>query len=278
MSTPPPRDPDSLREQLYVIVFGAETPAGKLFDVVLLWLIVLSLLAVMLESVESIGGPDAYQTAFVALEWVITILFTIEYGLRLYCAHSALRYARSFFGVIDLLALLPTYVSLVVAGTHSLVVIRMLRLLRVFRVLKLGRFLREAGVLMAAIRASTPKILVFLFGVLNAAVIVGSAMYILEGGESGFNNIPRSIYWAIVTMTTVGYGDIAPQTPAGQMLAALLMLIGYGVIAVPTGIVSAEIVHATQDPQEDGPVCENCGATSHQGDATFCRACGTALE
>ncbi len=280
-SPPPAADPaQELRDRLYIIIFEAESPSGKLFDVALLWLIVASVFTVTLESVE--GVSDDYGTELRVLEWIYTVVFTIEYGLRLYCARRRLHYALSFFGVIDLLALLPTYLSLFFAGTQTLLVIRALRLLRVFRVLKVVRLLGEAHSLLSSIRQSLPKISVFLGVVLVIALVVGSAMYLIEGAQNGFTSIPRAMYWAIVTMTTVGYGDIAPKTELGQMLAAVLMILGYGILAVPTGIVSAEIVSAAQgdgEPSDEkSAVCHACGARGHREGANFCYVCGSAVD
>jgi voltage-gated potassium channel len=263
-----------LRQRLHEIIFEAETPAGKAFDVALLVVIVLSVVAVMLESVASIQAE--YGGALRAFEWVVTLLFTIEYVLRLYCVGKPLRYARSFFGVVDLLAILPSYLSLFVAGAQSLLVIRGLRLLRIFRVLKLAHFVGEARLLRAAMRASARKIIVFLGFVLTSVVIVGSLMYLIEGEESGFRNIPESIYWCIVTMTTVGYGDIAPATPLGKFLASVIMIMGYGIIAVPTGIVTVEVAGAGRRVVST-ECCPGCGAEGHASDAQYCKYCGAGL-
>ena len=274
MTDPKAARPDTdLRATLHEIIFEAETPAGKAFDVALLILIVLSVVAVMLESVASIQAN--YGQYLRIFEWVVTILFTIEYILRLYCVGNPLAYARSFFGIVDLLAILPTYLSLFLPGAQSLIVIRGLRLLRVFRVLKLVHFVGEAQMLRAAMRASARKIIVFLGVVLTAVVIVGSAMYLIEGEDSGFSNIPESIYWCIVTMTTVGYGDIAPQTPLGKLLASAVMIMGYGIIAVPTGIVTVEVAAASR--QISTRACPECGAEGHDRDAEFCKHCGSSL-
>jgi voltage-gated potassium channel len=259
------------RARIHEIIFGAETPAGKAFDVVLLVLIILSVVAVMLESTNSIAVR--YGQWLRAIEWVVTILFTIEYLLRLYCVGKPASYARSFFGIVDLLAILPTYLSLIIPGAQSLLVIRALRLLRVFRVLKLAHFVGEARELRAALRASARKIIVFLGAVLTIVVIVGSMMYLIEGEDHGFTSIPASIYWAIVTMTTVGYGDIAPQTALGKILASAIMIMGYGIIAVPTGIVSVELAGVTKKRITTQP-CPGCGAGGHDLDAVHCKYCG----
>jgi voltage-gated potassium channel len=262
------------RERIHEIIFEADTPAGKTFDVSLMLLIILSVLAVMLESTPSIAAR--YGNLLRAFEWVVTVLFTIEYVLRLYCVRRPARYARSFFGIVDVLAILPTYLSLIIPGAQSLLVIRALRLLRVFRVLKLVHFVGEASELVAALRASARKIIVFLGAVLTIVIIVGSMMYLIEGEESGFTSIPTSIYWAIVTMTTVGYGDIAPQTPLGKILASAIMIMGYGIIAVPTGIVSVELAGVVRKGVST-KACPDCGAGSHALDAVHCKFCGAKL-
>ncbi len=267
-------DSEHLKATLHKIIFGADTPAGKAFDVVLLVLIVLSVIAVMLESTSSIAMQ--YGPWLRTFEWVITIIFTIEYLLRLYCVGKPARYARSFFGVVDVLAILPSYLSLLIPGAQSLLVIRALRLLRVFRVLKLAHFVGEASELRAALRASARKIIVFVGAVLTITVIVGSMMYLIEGEANGFTSIPVAIYWAIVTMTTVGYGDIAPQTPLGKILASAIMIMGYGIIAVPTGIVSVELAGVTKR-KISTQACPECGAGGHDGDAVHCKFCGGKL-
>jgi voltage-gated potassium channel len=269
-----PRSP--LRARLHEIIFEADTPAGKAFDVVLLLAITLSVAAVMLESVGAIRVE--HGKLLYGVEWFFTILFTIEYLVRLACVLHPTRYARSFFGIIDLLAVLPTYLSLVVAGAQSLLVIRVLRLLRVFRIFKLARFLGEARTLTIALRSSRHKIVVFLGAVLSIVIIMGTVMYLVEGPASGFTSIPRSVYWAIVTMTTVGYGDIAPQTVPGQAIAAFVMILGYAIIAVPTGIVSAELVQAAHPHKGTAAeACPGCGAEGHDRDAAHCKHCGTRL-
>ena len=227
---------------MYHVIFESDTPAGKAFDVALLIAIVLSILVVTLESVSWIRVD--YSVLIKTAEWVFTVLFTIEYALRIYCAPRRLRYVRSFYGIIDLISIIPTYLSLFVAGTQYALVIRSLRLLRVFRVLKLTHFLGEAEVLRKAMHQSVAKIIVFLGVVITMVFIVGALMYLIEGPENGFTSIPTSVYWAVVTLTTVGYGDIAPRTVAGQTLATIVMIMGYGIIAVPTGIVSVEMSRA----------------------------------
>ncbi len=267
----PARD---LRAHFHEVIFEADTPAGKAFDVVLLLLIILSVIAVLLESVASIRSQ--YGPWLRAFEWIVTVLFTVEYLLRLASVGRPLRYARSFFGIVDLLAIVPTYLSVIIPGAQSLLVIRALRLLRVFRVLKLVHFVGEASELRKALRASARKIIVFLGAVLTITIIVGAMMYLIEGEAHGFTSIPVSIYWAIVTMTTVGYGDIAPQTTVGKMLASAIMILGYGIIAVPTGIVSVELAGVARH-RITTQACPECGAGGHDLDARFCRLCGGRL-
>lgn len=267
------------RSRLHEIIFEADTPSGKAFDVVLMWAILLSVIAVMLESVPQIGQP--YQRVLRIIEWAFTILFTLEYLLRLLTVRVAWRYAFSFYGLVDLLAIIPTYLSLALAGSHYFLVIRILRLLRVFRVFKLVRYTSEAQILLTALRASRPKITVFLGAVLSMVVVIGSLMYMIEGEENGFTSIPKGIYWAIVTLTTVGYGDITPHTAFGQFVSAIVMIIGYGIIAVPTGIVSAELAQAMRaDPgtvENFTRCCESCGGESHDPDAVYCKYCAAKL-
>ncbi len=269
-----PADPRSpLRHRLHEIVFEVDTPAGRRFDIALLLLIVTSLVVIMIESVEPIRA--AHGPLLRTLEWVFTGLFTAEYLLRPWCVRSPLGYARSYFGVVDLLSILPTWTSLVLEGSQSLLIIRALRPLRVFRVLKLARFSGESRLLARALWASRHKIAVFLLAVVCSVLIAGAVMYLVEGPARGFTSIPYSVYWAVVTLTTVGYGDIAPQTPLGQTLAVLLMILGYGLIAVPTGIVSAELVQHPRKPS--GQACPSCCVEGHDTDATFCRRCGAKL-
>ncbi len=258
------------RDRVREVIFGVETRSGRAFDVLLLWMILLSVTAVLLESVASIQVAWGRELRW--LEWVFTALFTVEYCLRLASVERPVRYATSFFGWVDLLAILPTYLSLLFPGAHSLLVIRALRLLRVFRVLKLVRYMGESTTLLQALRASRAKITVFLGAVMTLALILGTLVYLVEGSENGFTSIPRALYWAIVTMTTVGYGDVAPQTVPGQMLATIVMVLGYAIIAVPTGIVSAELTHAHDQPSDR--LCASCGAGDHRSDAHFCRRCG----
>lgn len=257
------------------VIFGHDTPAGKAFDVVLIVAILLSVGVVMLDSVEKYAAR--YGPALRTAEWAFTILFTVEYLLRLYSAPSARKYATSFYGVIDLLAVLPSYLELFFPGGRYLISIRILRILRVFRVLKLAQFVGGERVILDALKASRHKIAVFLFTVVTVVVVVGSILYIVEGAEAGFTSIPRSVYWAIVTLTTVGYGDIAPQTPFGQMLASLIMILGYGMIAVPTGIVTVEMASASRSKLA-ALICSGCGQRRHDPDASFCKSCGRELE
>jgi voltage-gated potassium channel len=269
-----PARPQTWRSRLHEIIFEADTAAGKAFDVALLWAIVLSVFAVLLDSVASVRARWGGELH--AIEWFFTLLFTVEYLLRLATVRRPGEYARSFFGVVDLLAVVPTYLSLVFTGAQSLLVIRTLRLLRVFRVFKLARYVVEGDTLLRALRASRPKIVVFLWSVLSIVVIIGSLMYLIEGEEHGFTSIPIAIYWAVVTMTTVGYGDIAPHTVLGQILATLLMVTGYAIIAIPTGIVSVELAGA-QRQAVSTQACPACAAEGHDVDARFCRRCGARL-
>ncbi|GAB3531422.1 ion transporter [Pontibacter brevis] len=270
-----PKERTNFREKLYTIIFEAETPGGKAFDVILLLLILLSVLVVSLESIEELN--DKYLPWFRFLEWCFTIIFTIEYLLRIYSTPRPGRYVVSFFGLVDLMAILPTYLSLVFAGSHYLLVVRVLRLLRIARIFKLTRFINEGQVLSNALRASLNKILVFIGVVLVLVVIVGSLMYLIEGEENGFTSIPKSIYWTIVTLTTVGYGDIAPVTPLGQILASCIMIMGYGIIAVPTGIVSVELARSDRETAATR-VCPNCHQEGHPVDANYCFNCGYELK
>ena len=262
------------RKKLYEIIFKADTPPGKVFDVVLIICILASVGVVMLDSVDTIS--EQYHGLFYGLEWLFTILFTIEYILRLYCVPSKRRYAISFFGIIDLLSILPTYLGLFARGISYLKVIRILRVLRVFRILKLGNHTKQADLLRRALYASRAKIMVFLCFVLTLVVVIGALMYSIEGtlDETSFTSIPKSIYWAIVTLTTVGYGDISPQTAPGQFLAAIVMLMGYSIIAVPTGIITAQIVQTPKKNQ----TCPSCNHTQHEPDAVFCKKCGSQLN
>jgi len=263
----------SFQEKLHEIIFEADTRAGKWFDIILLWAILLSVTTVMMESVESISS--IYGTELRYIEWSFTILFTLEYIARLLAIGQPLKYVFSFYGIIDFISIIPTYFGLFITGPHTLSIIRSIRLLRVFRILKLAQFISEANVLLKALKASRAKIIVFLFAVLSLTFILGTAMYLIESPESGFVSIPRSIYWAIVTLTTVGYGDITPQTALGQTLASLIMIIGYAIIAVPTGIVGAEL--AKKNPKTNTQSCPHCSLEGHDDNATYCKYCGEKL-
>jgi voltage-gated potassium channel len=273
-AAPPNRSPVPWRARLHEVIFEADTPEGKRFDVLLLIVIGLSVLAVCLESVHDLRSRYGFQLRIA--EWVFTISFTVEYIARLLAVQRPARYAISFYGLVDLLAILPTYLSVLIPGAQSLLVIRALRLLRVFRILKLTHFLGEARLLGAAIRGSLRKIIVFLGAVLTVVLIAGAMMYVIEGEAHGFTSIPVSVYWAVVTMTTVGFGDIVPQTVLGRILASLLMIMGYGLIAVPTGIVAVEIGEAVRT-STNTQSCPACGAEGHDNDAKFCKNCGAKL-
>ena len=272
----PERKPESdrwLRHRLHEIIFEADTPTGKLFDVVLILSIIISVIVVMLDSVAALNVQ--YGKMFLFLEWFFTTLFTIEYVLRLSCIGRPAKYAKSFYGVVDLLSILPSYLSLFISGGKYLLVIRILRLLRVFRVLKLVQYVGESNYLQRALWASRRKIAVFLLSVFLLMIIFGSVMYIVEGAENGFTSIPRSIYWAIVTMPTVGYGDISPQTSLGQAIASLIMILGYGIIAIPTGIVTAELTFKQNISTQ---ACPECSAEGHDLNAKHCKFCGADLH
>lgn len=261
------------RQRVYEIVFEAETPAGWIFDITLISLILLSVLAVFLESVRPIR--EAYGPQLYAAEWAFTLLFSVEYVLRLVSVRRPLRYVFSFYGLVDLLAILPTYLSLIFPGTQYLLVIRILRLLRIFRVLKLTAYISEGRVISTALRGSRHKITVFLVAIVTIVTVVGSLMYVVEGEENGFVDIPTSIYWAIVTLTTVGYGDLSPKTGLGKLLASVVMIMGYGIIAVPTGIVTGELIKAAKPASTH--VCPECHAEGHDMDAVHCKYCGAKL-
>ncbi|MDO4251442.1 MAG: ion transporter, partial [Moraxella sp.] len=250
----------SLKERIHIVIEGTDTRAGKFFDVVLLIAIIASVVVIMLDSVLALRL--AYGTLFYYAEWVFTILFTIEYALRLYSAPNRRRYAFSFFGVVDFVALLPSYLSIFFVGTQYLLVVRILRILRIFRVFKLKSYMHQAGFLAAAFKTSQHKIAVFFLSLLLLVTIFGSILYVVEGAENGFTSIPRSIYWAVVTLTTVGYGDISPKTPLGQAIASMVMITGYAIIAVPTGIFTAELTR-TMRPQLQPVACPNCGKFGH---------------
>lgn len=272
-------DRKAWRARLHEVIFEADTRPGKAFDVVLIVCILLSVLVVMLDSVEEVSKN--YHGLLLVCEWTFTILFTIEYGFRLYSVRKPLKYATSFFGIVDLLAILPTYLSPLLQGTEAFVVVRLLRTLRIFRVLRLVQYAGEARLLLHALRASGRKLLVFITAVLTVVTIFGSVMYVVEGRVNPeFSSIPKSVYWAIVTLTTVGYGDIAPKSGFGQALSSLIMVLGYGVIAIPTGVVTVEIMRderARARMTSNTQSCPSCAADSHDNDAVHCKLCGTKL-
>lgn len=264
------------KEKIHEIIFEADTPMGKLFDVVLLIAILASLIVVVMESINSLSFQ--YAELFFWAEWFFTILFTIEYALRIYCIYRPEKYIFSFYGIVDFLAILPAYLSLIIAGSQYFVVIRGLRLIRVFRIFKLGHFLNEGELIIRALKSSRAKILVFLTFISLVTIVIGALMYMVEGGQNdSFSSIPRGIYWAIVTLTTVGYGDITPVTAFGQLLSALVMILGYAVLAVPTGIVSAEMVNDMRG-RNNTQACRFCGREGHADDAKFCKYCGEVLN
>lgn len=267
--------PGGWKKRIARIIFEADTPSGKRFDEALIACILISVVLVMCDSVVTISA--SYGRLIYALEWLFTILFTIEYILRITCADKPTHYVRSFFGIVDLLAILPTYLSVIIPGSQYFLVIRILRVLRIFRVLKLVQFISEARLLVRSLRASARKIVVFLFTVVTLAVVLGSLIYLLEGEENGFTSIPKSIYWTIVTLTTVGYGDISPKTNLGQIFASVIMIMGYSIIAVPTGIVTVEMSQAF-GRKRSRKVCPECMESGHETDAVYCKYCGTKLS
>jgi voltage-gated potassium channel len=269
------KKPANWRLLLHEVIFEADTPAGKFFDVALILAIILSIIAVMFDSVAEIHNE--HGRALYIIEWIFTILFSIEYGLRIISLGQPRKYIRSFYGIVDLVAVLPTYISLLIPGSQYLMVIRVLRLLRIFRILKLAQYLNEAEFLLKAMRASARKISVFLFVILTLVLIFGSLMYIIEGDKGGFTSIGVSCYWAITTLTTVGYGDLSPQSPLGRAVASVIMIMGYGVIAVPTGIVTAELI-APITGKVSTQACPDCGLEKHSYDAIHCKYCGTELN
>lgn len=277
MGTPMAEEKGTTRwqDQLHEIIYESEKPAGKLFDILLLAMVMLSVLVVMLDSIQNLH--EKYGDLFYTLEWIFTVAFTIEYVLRLVCIRQPLKYVFSPLGVIDLLAIIPTYLSVLVAGSQSLLVLRALRLLRIFRIFRLVHFLSEMRFLTMAIRSSLRKISIFILFVLTTVVILGSIMYLVEGRQNGFSSIPQSVYWAIVTITTVGYGDLAPVTPLGKFIASFIMLLGYGIIAVPTGIITTEMAIAAKSRHSDNRACLSCGREGHEPDANFCKYCGGKL-
>lgn len=272
-----PQKVASWREKTNRIIFESDTFYGRLFDELLLIFIIVSILSVMFESITEIR--EKYSYIFFWLEWVITITFTVEYILRILSHPRPLQYVTSFFGIIDLLAILPTYIAYFLPGVHPLIVIRSLRLLRIYRILKLYRYIKAGNILVSALRASFSKILIFMVFVLVVVLLLGSVMYVVEGGENGFYSIPLSIYWAIITLTTVGYGDIVPVTGVGKFIASFIMLLGYSIIAIPTGIVSSEL---TREREHGGQsyviVCKTCNKKGHDKDAVYCKHCGEVLS
>ena len=268
------------QKKIHEVIFGYETKAGRRFDILLILLIIISVSAVLLDSIASVHAR--YSDLLYRLELIFTVLFTVEYALRLYSTPDKRRYMFSFYGVIDLLSILPTYIAFFYPSAVYLIVVRIMRVLRVFRILKLMRYMGEANMLYAALLQARRKIFVFLFSVVTLIIIFGALMFIIEGGENGFDSIPQSIYWAIVTITTVGYGDVAPQTPFGQFIAAIAMICGYAIIAVPTGIIGAELMQQVQDqkntPKTLDSECTGCKATGHDLDARHCKYCGSLIH
>ena len=269
---------NKFKQKIHDIIYEADTPAGQFFDIALIAVIILSVVLVALETVVSIH--EKYERILNIAEWLITILFTIEYCLRIYSVNNPKKYIFSFYGLIDLLATIPKYLALIFvgAGVETLMAIRALRILRIFRVLHISRYIGETNFLVRALLLSRAKIVIFLLFVLIMCILFGTLMYLVEGPESGFNNIPTSIYWCIVTITTVGYGDIAPITMFGQFVASILMMLGYGLIAVPTGIISAEMTQRRKNVDVNTIVCSECLSTKHKDDAIFCGKCGSSLK
>jgi voltage-gated potassium channel len=265
---------NGLRHRLHEIIFESDTRAGRVFDVLLLWVIVLSVVAVMLESVPGIRAR--YGGELRVLEWIFTLLFTVEYVVRLLVLRRPLGYVFSFFGLVDLLSFVPTYVSAFVPGAQALSAVRAFRVIRLFRIFKLVSHMRQAKVIITALRLSRPKIVVFMLGIIAIVVTMGSIIYLVEGEENGFTSIPRGVYWAIVTVTTVGYGDMVPKTLPGQVIASIAMILGYAIIAVPTGIVAADLNQATRQ-LSSGQACPACGVEGHDLDAAHCKRCGAKL-
>lgn len=263
------------KETVFTIIFEADTPKGKAFDVALIIAILVSVTAVMLDTVPRLH--EQYGGLLYALEWAFTLVFMLEYGLRLWCIKDKSGYVFSFYGIIDLLGILPTFISLFYVGAQHLLVIRIIRVLRVFRVLRMMRYVGEANMLRDALISSQRKITVFLLSVIAMVVVFGSLMYLIEGAENGFTSIPQSMYWAVITLTTVGYGDITPQTPLGQFIASFVMISGYAIIAVPTGIVTMGLVEAGRK-QEHTRTCPDCSAEGHSSTANFCWRCGHTLQ
>jgi voltage-gated potassium channel len=266
--------PDSWRNKLYVIIFQTNTVAGRRFDTALLLIILASLAIVIIDSIESVHR--SYAEWFAIAEWVLTGIFAVEYLLRLYCSPKPLRYAFSFYGLVDLLAIVPGILAILYSDAQYLMIVRVIRMLRIFRILKLLPYLRQANYLMSALRGSRQKIIVFLVGVSTLVTVFGTLMYVVEGPEHGFTSIPKGIYWAIVTLTTVGFGDIVPTTALGQVIAALVMITGYSIIAVPTGIFTAELANAMRGEKLNHE-CPGCSKELHEPESAFCSRCGSAL-
>ncbi|WP_299261491.1 ion transporter [uncultured Kushneria sp.] len=266
----------TLRDRIFQIIFESDTPAAKGFDIALIIMIVLSVTIILLDSVASLQAR--YGEAFMIAEWVFTVIFTVEYLLRLYCLDRPVRYARSTYGLIDLLSLLPSWLSLIFPGAQALLVIRVLRIMRLFRVLRLMGFVSEGHLLLEALERSRQKILMFLMTVMSLVIVFGALVYLIEPVEAGFTSIPKSIYWAVVTLTTVGYGDISPITPLGQFISAMMMILGYSILAVPTGVFSAEVMRSIRRDHYSDEACPGCGHEGHERDAKYCRRCGTWLN
>lgn len=264
----------STRQRLYQVIFGTDTKAGQYFDIALIITILCSELILIISSIKSYEVQ--YSRLLFMLEWGFTLLFTVEYIVRLYCSPRPMAYARSFYGIIDLIAVLPSYISFLFPGTQYLLIVRMLRVMRIFRILKLARFLKDSNILLRSLLMAQGKILVFFSTVAILVTVLGSLLFVIEGPNNGFTSIPASIYWAIVTITTVGYGDIVPQTDLGKALAAFTMLLGYSILAVPTGIITAELSREMKT-QRELVRCPNCSASGHETDASYCRKCGAAL-
>lgn len=265
---------NNLRSRTYHIIFESDTPSAKGFDIALIFIILVSVVSVILESIPAFSAR--FGTALHQLEWIITIIFTLEYMARIWSHPKQWSYVFSFYGIIDFLAIIPTYLDVIFAGAMTLAVIRGLRLLRIFRILKITRYSREGRIIIEALKASRVKILVFLFAVVMVVMIIGTLMYLIEGADSGFTSIPAGIYWAIVTLTTVGFGDITPVTTLGKFIASFVMILGYGVIAVPTGIVTFEIASSIKAVREHR-ICDHCGIAAHEADANYCKSCGEKL-
>jgi voltage-gated potassium channel len=263
------------RRRIHRVIFKADTTAGRAFDFLLVWAILLSVAAVLLESVA--GLRTKAGQAFYMVEWGFAILFSIEYALRLSSLRHPFAYARSFFGIVDILSFLPSFLSLFIPGAQAFTVVRVFRILRLFRIFKLVRYMREARILMTALRGGLPKIIVFLTTVIGIVICMGALMYLVEGEANGFTSMPKAIYWAVSTLSTVGYGDMVPKTPAGQAIAAMVMLLGYAILAVPTGIVSVEIASASRKIREEDIPCPGCGLSDHDDDAAYCKRCSARL-